>query len=72
MPLCRALGAGLYEIRSDLGGNRIARLVFFQSERSLVVVGGFIKKTRATPDDVLKLARKRKGEYERARHDGRK
>jgi putative component of toxin-antitoxin plasmid stabilization module len=29
MPLCRSLGEGLWELRSDLGRNRIARLLFF-------------------------------------------
>jgi hypothetical protein len=28
MPLCRALGAGLWAIRSSLPGNRIARVIF--------------------------------------------
>jgi phage-related protein len=65
MPLCRPLGDGLFEVRSTLGGNRITRLVFFQHEATLVIVEGFIKKSKATPDDVLKLSRKRKSEYER-------
>src|ERR1700760_1259035 len=28
MPLCRSLGDGLWEIRSDLPGNRTARVIF--------------------------------------------
>ena len=28
MPLCRSLGAGLWEVRSTLSNNRIARLLF--------------------------------------------
>jgi phage-related protein len=28
MPLCRARGDGLWEVRSDLAGNRIARVLF--------------------------------------------
>jgi hypothetical protein len=28
MPLCRAMGDGLWEVRSDLPGNRIARVLF--------------------------------------------
>ncbi len=66
MPLCRALGGGLHEVRSNLPGNRIARLIFFQADGRLVVVEGFIKKTRTTPDDVLKLSKARKSEFERA------
>lgn len=29
MPLCRSLGGGLWEVRSSLSGNRIARVLFF-------------------------------------------
>jgi phage-related protein len=33
MPVCKALGGGLWEVRSTLAGNRIARLLFcFQQE----------------------------------------
>ncbi|HWL38648.1 MAG TPA: type II toxin-antitoxin system RelE/ParE family toxin, partial [Gemmatimonadaceae bacterium] len=28
MPVCRSLGSGLYEIRSDLASHRIARVIF--------------------------------------------
>jgi phage-related protein len=62
MPLCRSLGDGLWEVRS-LGGNRIARVLLCFADDRLVVLHGFIKKTPKTPDAVLKLARKRKGEF---------
>ncbi len=65
MPLCRALGDGLFEVRSNITDKRITRLVFFQHEASLIIVAGFIKKSQSTPDDVLKLSRKRKSEFER-------
>ncbi|HME24409.1 MAG TPA: type II toxin-antitoxin system RelE/ParE family toxin, partial [Acetobacteraceae bacterium] len=32
MPLCRPLGSGLWEIRSSLDGNRIARVIFCIAE----------------------------------------
>lgn len=65
MPLCRPLGDGLWEVRCALGGNRIARVLFFATEGSMVLLHGFIKKTRKTPDDALKLAKARKKEVER-------
>jgi len=64
MPLCRAMGEGLWEVRSDLPGNRIARVLFGVAEGRLVVLHGFIKKTRKTSDEDLALARKRKREFE--------
>ncbi len=59
MPLCRPLGSGLWEVRSDLPSRRIARLLFFAHEGRLGVVHGFIKKTQKTPQDDIELARKR-------------
>lgn len=63
MPLCRAMGDGLWEVRSNLPSNRIARLLFSVHEDRLLVLHGFIKKTRKTPDDDLALARRRKAEF---------
>jgi len=59
MPLCRALGGGLWEVRSVLPSRRIARLLFFVHAGRIGVVHGFIKKTQKTPPDDLDLARKR-------------
>ena len=65
MPLCRPLHGGLWEVRSNLPGNRTARLLFFVHEGRIGLVHGFIKKTRKTPDEDLGVARKRKKELER-------
>ena len=64
VPLCRAMGEGLWEARTDLPGNRIARVLFSVVQGRIVLLHGFIKKTRKTPDDDLLLARKRKKEFE--------
>ena len=64
MPLCRAMGEGLWEVRSDLPSNRIARLLFCVLEDKVLVLHGFIKKTQRTPDADLALARKRKREFD--------
>jgi phage-related protein len=64
MPLCRAMGDGLWEVRSDLPGNRIARVLFVVRQNEILVVHGFLKKTRKPPDDDLALAHKRKREFE--------
>ena len=66
MPLVRSLGNGLWEIRSSLTGNRIARLILCFHQRTLVVLHGFIKKTRKTPADDLKLAVSRMNEVKRS------
>jgi phage-related protein len=65
MPLCRPLGNGLWEIRTELPTKRTARVLLCIYREHLVAVHGFIKKTRTTPDDDLALARKRQKELER-------
>jgi phage-related protein len=65
MPLCRPLGAGLWEVRSGLLNNRIARLVFFVADGRIGVVHGFIKKTKKTPPTDIALAERRMKEMTR-------
>jgi hypothetical protein len=59
MPLCRPMGDGLWEVRTELPSRKIARVLFCVHEGRLVALHGFIKKTQKTPDDELKKARKR-------------
>ena len=62
MPSCRPMGDGLYEIRSNLTGNRIARLLFCVKAAEMVLLHGFVKKTQKTPQAELELAQKRRKE----------
>ena len=62
MPLCRSLGKGLWEVRSDLASSRIARVIFCIADNRMVLLHGFIKKTQKTPDADLELALRRKRE----------
>jgi phage-related protein len=64
MPLCRPLGKGLWEIRTDLPTKRTARVLICLCDGHLVALDGFIKKTRTTPDEDLATARKRQKELE--------
>jgi phage-related protein len=59
MPLCRPLGGGLWEVRSSLGSNRIARILFCATAGYMVLLHGFIKKTQKTPQSEMDLARSR-------------
>jgi phage-related protein len=65
MPLCRPLGDGLWEVRTDLPTKRTARVLLCLYREHLVALHGFIKKTRTTPGDDLALARERRKELER-------
>jgi phage-related protein len=64
MPLCRPMGSGLWEIRTDLATKRTARVLLCLYQGHLIALHGFIKKTHATPGEDLALARKRKRELE--------
>ncbi len=63
LPLVRALGAGLYEVRTQLDGN-IYRVFFCIKNDTMWLLHGFMKKTQATPDRDLRLARERQKEIE--------
>jgi len=59
MPVCRSLGHGLWEVRTDLPSKRTARVLFFMRRDRIGVVHGFLKKSRRTPEADLGLALKR-------------
>jgi phage-related protein len=62
MPLVRSLKDGLWEVRSSLPSQRIARLILCFHDGILVVLHGFIKKTQKTPVDDLSVAKRRMSE----------
>ena len=62
MPLVRNIGSGIHEIRSTLP-TRIARTLFFVHESEIILLHGFIKKTRKTPNEDRALALRRKNAY---------
>jgi phage-related protein len=62
MPLVDNLGSGIWEIRSRLP-NRIARTLFFVHQGEIILLHGFIKKTKKTPNEDRALALRRKNAY---------
>ena len=66
MPVCRPLGGGIYEVRTGLEQNRIARVLFYIDKKGrMVLLHGFIKKTQKTPDEDLEVARKNKSKHQK-------
>lgn len=59
MPTCKALGRGLFEVRTTLPSNRIARVLFCTAGEEMILLHGFIKKTQTTPHSDLQLAQQR-------------
>ncbi len=60
MPVCRPLGSGLWEIRSGLPDGRQARVIFCECDGRMVLLNGFVKKTRKTPLAEIRLAAARR------------
>jgi len=60
------MGEGLFEVRTELPHNRIARVLFYVDKKEqMVLLHALIKKSRATPDEDLQLARKNKAKHAR-------
>jgi phage-related protein len=64
MPLCRPMGGGLWEVRTNLQGRRIARVFICFDGGVAYALHAFLKTTRTTPDEELALARMRMKEVE--------
>ena len=66
MPVCKPLRDGIYEVRTSLAQNRIARVLFYIDKKGrMVLLHGFVKKTQKTPGEDLALAKSNKGKHER-------
>jgi phage-related protein len=59
MPLVRSLKDGLWEVRSHLPSQKIARLILCFHQKTVIVLHGFIKKTQKTQTEDLELAKRR-------------
>lgn len=59
LPVCRSLGNGLWEVRSNISDKRIARVIFGIHGGEIILLHGFIKKTQKTPGKDLNLAAQR-------------
>jgi phage-related protein len=58
-PHCAPLGKGLWEVRSSLSTDRIARVIFCIFGDHMILLHGFIKKTQKTPAADIDLATRR-------------
>ena len=65
MPVCKPLGGGIYEVRSSLAQNRIARVLFYIDRRGrMILLHGFMKKMQKTPREDLELAKNNKSKHQ--------
>lgn len=64
MPYCRSLSCGLWEVRSNLPGGRIARVVFCIVAGEMILLHGFEKNSQKTLQRDIELALNRKQEID--------
>jgi len=64
MPVCRSMKDGLYEVRTSLKSHRVSRVLFCFVDGQMVLLHGFIKKSKKTPNTELALARTRRREVD--------
>lgn len=68
MPLARAMGQGLHELRVAISGGRNARVFFYVDRQQFVVLlHATIKRTRTTPKRDLDIARLRMRQHQRSK-----
>ena len=65
MPLVRKMAKDLWEIRISLP-RRIARIMFTVVGSEIVLLHGFVKKSQATPQEDMDLAKDRLKQVRRA------
>ncbi len=63
-PLVGSLGDKLWEVRVHLK-DRIARIIFFIDDNSMILLRAFIKKDQKTPKEEKDLALRRKAAFRR-------
>jgi phage-related protein len=65
MPLVRPMGQRLFEVRSTLPSQLIARVLFCHHDTAIVALHGFIKKTKTTPKADLETSQQRMKELKK-------
>lgn len=64
MPVCRPLGKGIYEVRTSLP-DHWARVFFCVKDGEMILLHAIMKKSNKIPPSDLKLAEKRKKQWEK-------
>ncbi|NTW96614.1 MAG: type II toxin-antitoxin system RelE/ParE family toxin [Erysipelotrichaceae bacterium] len=62
-PVCKSLGDGIFELRSQMDGYALRILYFFGSGKNVILTNGFVKKTNKTPREVIKQAKAFRKDY---------
>lgn len=63
-PYSKMLDDGIFEIRCIVGNNITRVVYFFYYEGKIILTNGFIKKTQKTPSGQIKLAKRRRADFQ--------
>ncbi|MDD2980111.1 MAG: type II toxin-antitoxin system RelE/ParE family toxin [Hespellia sp.] len=62
-PYSKYLADNIFELRIKLGTDIVRILYFFEAGERIVLINGFVKKTRKTPQKEIEKARKYRDRY---------
>ena len=62
-PYSKPIDDGIFELRCKVGNNITRILYFFYYEGKIILTNGFVKKTRKTPTEEIKLAKERRSDF---------
>ena len=62
-PYSKHLEDGIFELRCKVGNNTSRAMFFFYYNQRIVFTNAFIKKTRKTPRNEIRLAKERRKKY---------
>ena len=63
-PYSKAIDDGIFELRCKVGNNITRVLYFFYYEGRIILTNGFIKKTQKIPSGQIKLAKRRRADFQ--------
>ena len=62
-PYSKHLDDGIFELRCKVGNNIARVLYFFYYEGKIILTNGFVKKTKKTPTEEIRLAKVRRTDF---------
>jgi len=62
-PYSKHLDDGIFELRCKVGNNIARVLYFFYYEGKIILTNGFVKKTKKTPTEEIRLAKERRTDF---------
>ena len=62
-PYSKSLGNGIYELRCGFSNNEVRIFYFYDTDKTIVLTNGIVKKTQKTPIKDILIAKKYRYDY---------